>query len=116
MALAIIRGRVAEQDSVTWGGCTMRLSGSVRQIATVTLVCGALVAAGTAPALANNKNDHHHHWWGYLYDQMQSLTRSLGNLGGRVTGRLDYLSKRVDELAATVAGQANSSLAARIDQ
>lgn len=94
----------------------MRLSGSVRQIATVTLVCGALVAAGTAPALANNKNDHHHHWWGYLYDQMQSLTRSLGNLGGRVTGRLDYLSKRVDELAATVAGQANSSLAARIDQ
>jgi uncharacterized protein YukE len=94
----------------------MRLSGNVRRIATVSLVCTALIAAGYAPALATNKNDHHKHWYSYFYDQMESLARSLSALGSRVMGRLDSLSTRVDELAATVAGQANTSLAARIDQ
>ncbi|HEY7648401.1 MAG TPA: hypothetical protein VID04_05290 [Methylomirabilota bacterium] len=87
----------------------MRLSGNVRQLATVTLMCSALIAGGVAPALANN-NHHRHHWWDYLYYQVESLTRGLGNLGSRLTGRLDYLSRRVDQLAAKVAGQANASL------
>jgi hypothetical protein len=93
----------------------MRFSGNVRQVATVTLMCSALIAAGYAPALANN-NHHKQHWWEYLYGQVESLSRSLGTLGSRVTGRLDYLSKRVDELAATVAGQASTALSARIEE
>src|SRR5262245_28858540 len=93
----------------------MRLSRNMRQIATASLVCSALIAGGYAPALANNDN-HRHHWWEYLYSQVENLARGLGNLGTRLTGRLDYLTKRVDELAAQVAGQANTSLAAKIDQ
>src|SRR5262245_44605230 len=95
----------------------MRLSRNMRQIATASLVCSALIAAGVAPALANNKYDNHHkHWYSYFYDQMESLAGSLASLGSLVMGRLDYLSTRVDQLAATVAGQATTSLAARIDQ
>lgn len=93
----------------------MRLSGNVRQIATVSLVCGALVAGSVAPALAKN-NHHHHSWWDYLYDRMDRVTRSLSTLGSRVTGRLDSLSRRVDALAATVAGQASTALSARIEE
>jgi uncharacterized protein YukE len=66
--------------------------------------------------LAKNNHHHHHSWWDYLYDRMESVSRSLSTLSSRVTGRLDSLSRRVDQLAATVAGQANSSLAAKIDQ
>lgn len=103
----------------------MWLPMNLRQIATVTMVCSALVAAGVAPALARNDDRHdkpgHHqklnkYWWGYLYEKVEALTRSLGTLGGRVTYRLNHLSTRVDELAATVAGQANASLAASIAQ
>ena len=70
---------------------------------------------GLAPALAKN-NDHHHSWCGYFYDRMESLTRSLGNLGSRLTGRVDSLSLRVDALAATVGGQASTALSARIEE
>jgi hypothetical protein len=96
----------------------MRLSGNVRQIATVTLVCGALLAAGYAPALANNKHHGHHHWWDYLYGRMESLSRTFSTLGSRLTSRLDALTRRVDALAATGGGggQDTSALAARVDQ
>jgi hypothetical protein len=78
-------------------------------------VCGALLAAGYAPALANN--DHHHkHWYSYFYYQMESVTRSLANLGSLVTGRLDALTRRVDALAVTGGGQDTSALVARVDQ
>jgi hypothetical protein len=92
---------------------------NVTRIATVTMVCSALVAGSFASALAH-KHEHdkpghqqkviqhheHNYWWRYLYAKIEALTTSANGVATSLTNTL------TTSLNNTLTAQLNDGLAA----